>query len=482
MRYRHHNLKLRRAGLTLVEMLIALALSIFIMAILSEAFVKGLEVFGQYKALADLDQRLRTAANILRRDLRAPHFEGNKKLSECTFSGKAMPSIDNLPPVAFTAPQNAVLQRQLAPFRFVCPNEGFFSIEEWANRPSPPLAAPRATMFYEGQDASGRPSYRDQPAFNAAGGLAASSDVLHFTSRLEGNEPDRFFYGKTRLNSAVDGDITIPGSSGQVGSRYDARSNGLYTSQASELLYFLHTDETSLLPGVGTANGPVLTFNLYRQSWLLVPSRFSNDTAALGDPTYGNINAFRVENDLSGYLDPGNGVYYNTMSDVQHQARRVDPRLVRTPRLLASGLREGSDILLTNVISFDVKVLDPFAYKIPLGLPGGGFASGRGAYVDIGDVTSTTPGVNPFPTAAVVAGDALLPAFGGVVNPAPANYPLDVFDTGTQRYDGTIGTNTFSPSASPATHQYPFNSIQITIRVYEPKSRQTRQITIIQDM
>jgi hypothetical protein len=469
MRYRSLQNGTRRAGLTLVEMLIALALSIFIMAILSEAFVKGLEVFGQYKALADLDQRLRTAANILRRDLRAPHFEGSKKLSECTASSKAMPGIDGLPPGIFNPQQAEVLLRQLAPYRYVCPNEGFFSIEEWANRPA------GATMFFEGQDSTGRPSYRDQPAFDAAGNLIRSSDVLHFTARLEGNEPDKYFYGKTRPTSAVD-------SGGFVGSRYDSVGNGLYTSQASEMLYFLHTDETSLLPGAGTPLGPVLTFNLYRQAWLLVPSRFSNGTAPLGDTTYANINQFRIENDLSAFYDGGtNSVYYNTMSDSQHINRRVNPRVVRTPRLLSvGGLREGSDILLTNVISFDVKVLDPFAYKIPLGATGGGPVSGRGAYVDIGDTVQTVPGgVNPCPTAAVLPADNLLPAFGGVLNNTAA---LDVFDTGTRRFDGGVGTTTFSPTESPATHNFPINSIQITIRVYEPKSRQTRQITIIQDM
>ncbi|HQR42784.1 MAG TPA: hypothetical protein PLX97_08870 [Gemmatales bacterium] len=469
MRYRNRNHgHLSRAGLTLVEMLIALALSIFIMAILSEAFVKGLEVFGQYKALADLDQRLRTVANILRRDLQAPHFEGSKKLSECTASGKTMPSIDGLPASTLNPTQAALLQRQLAPYRFVSPSEGFFSVEEWANR------AAGATMFFEGQDTSNRPSYRDQLAFDALGNVVRSSDVLHFTARLEGNEPDKFFYGKTRLNSAAD-------NGGVVGSRYDSISNGLYTSQAAEMLYFLQTDETSLLPAVGTPGGPVLTFNLYRQAWLLVPSRFSNGTAPLGDPTYANINQFRVENDLSGFLDPGNGVFYNTMSDVQHRARRVDARAVRSTRVLSvGGLREGSDILLTNVISFDVKVFDPFAYKIPFGAVGGGPGSGRGAYVDIGDTVQTAPtGVNPCPTAAGDPNDNLQPAFGGVVNNVGVS---DVFDTGTQRFDGGIGTNTFTPAATPATHPFPFNSIQITIRVFEPKSRQTRQITIIQDM
>ena len=109
MRLHSSKLKSSRAGLTLVEMLIALALSIFIMAIMSEAFVKGLEAFGTFKALADLDQRLRTVANIIRRDLKAPHFDGSKKLSECTATGRAMPVLDGLLPRAYTADEAKAL-------------------------------------------------------------------------------------------------------------------------------------------------------------------------------------------------------------------------------------------------------------------------------------------------------------------------------------------------------------------------------------
>ena len=72
---------------------------------------------------------------------------------------------------------------------------------------------------------------------------------------------------------------------------------------------------------------------------------------------------------------------------------------------------------------------------------------------------------------------ALTPVFGGPIN---TGNPADAFDTGTNRLEGPIGGGTMTPV--PPSHRYPFTSIQITIRVYEPKSRQTRQITIIQDM
>ncbi len=480
-----------RAGLTLVEMLIALALSIFIMAIMSEAFVKGIEAFGNFKALADLEQRLRTVANIIRRDLKAPHFDGSKKLSECTVSGRAMPVLDGLRVGTYSAVEVNALLKQLAPYRFKTPAEGFFSVEEWPNRPA------GATMFFEGQDSSGRPSYRDLAVFNAAGNISIPSDTLHFTSRLEGNDPDKFIYGKVRTGSPLDGvGIGIPGIS-QGSSRYDIPGNNMYTSQAAELLYFLGGDGSQFTPGVTTPGGPVLTFNLYRQAWMLVPNRFSDGTSVTGDAFYstGTPAQYYIDNDVSA-VNTGGTFFFNSLADVQHRVRRINAGGIRSPRLLnLAGDLDGSDIMLTNVISFDVKVFDPFAYKIPYGLPGGGFASGRGAYVDIGDVVATpVGGANPYPTAATAPGDALVPVYGNTVNTTPLVQALlptavdnTIFDTGTSRFEGAptaAGTPAaaLSPLQSPPTHLFRFTSIQITIRVYEPKSKQTRQITIIQDM
>src|SRR5262249_25303957 len=70
----------RRRGFTLVELLVAMALTLFIMVILSEAFSAGLSSFRQLKAVSVMQERLRTAASILRRDLRAnlfPQASGN---------------------------------------------------------------------------------------------------------------------------------------------------------------------------------------------------------------------------------------------------------------------------------------------------------------------------------------------------------------------------------------------------------------------
>src|SRR5262249_20754316 len=126
-----------RSGFTLIEMLVAAALTLFVMTILSQAFVTSLEVFSQLKGLGDMEDGLRTAATIIRSDLRQNHFEGGRKLSDKTFwSGPPGPYDVPYPPglgVGPTTKKSAV-------------QNGFLHI--WQGSPS----------TLEGNDADGIPS------------------------------------------------------------------------------------------------------------------------------------------------------------------------------------------------------------------------------------------------------------------------------------------------------------------------------------
>jgi prepilin-type N-terminal cleavage/methylation domain-containing protein len=64
-----------RRGFTVVELLVSMALIVFIMVILSQAFAAGMETLRQLKALGDQEERLRAAATVLRRDLDAANFD-----------------------------------------------------------------------------------------------------------------------------------------------------------------------------------------------------------------------------------------------------------------------------------------------------------------------------------------------------------------------------------------------------------------------
>ena len=58
-----------RQAFTLIEVLVAMALTMFIMMILSQAFVAGLDTFSGLKAIGDLNADLRTASTLLKSDL-----------------------------------------------------------------------------------------------------------------------------------------------------------------------------------------------------------------------------------------------------------------------------------------------------------------------------------------------------------------------------------------------------------------------------
>ena len=70
---RHHSNE-RRAAFTLVEMLVASALILFMMWIIASAFEKALTSFRVLKTAGDMQEKLRAAATAIRRDLTRPHF------------------------------------------------------------------------------------------------------------------------------------------------------------------------------------------------------------------------------------------------------------------------------------------------------------------------------------------------------------------------------------------------------------------------
>jgi prepilin-type N-terminal cleavage/methylation domain-containing protein len=76
-----------RRGFTLIELLVAMALITLIMAILSQAFVAGLETFRHLKGIGDMNEELRGASIGLRRDVLASHFEANRLIEDAVRNG-----------------------------------------------------------------------------------------------------------------------------------------------------------------------------------------------------------------------------------------------------------------------------------------------------------------------------------------------------------------------------------------------------------
>jgi prepilin-type N-terminal cleavage/methylation domain-containing protein len=196
-----------RSGFTLVEMLVAAALAVFIMVILSEAFVASLESMRQLKAIGLLNDRLRTAAAILRRDLDADHFEGRRRLSDAGFWNQG------------------------------APREGFVRVFQGS------------ASILEGVDGWNIPSYRSQ------------DHCLHLFVKLRGQGRGEFFSAAVPTGGPLAGVAT--NYFGQPADANFQDTTGQYQTALAEVAYFL-------VPN-GTFAGSTSLCSLWRTQLAVVP-------------------------------------------------------------------------------------------------------------------------------------------------------------------------------------------------------------------
>ncbi len=135
---------------------------------------------------------------------------------------------------------------------------------------------------------------------------------------------------------------------------------------------------------------------------------------------------------------------------------------------LGSGSRPSDDIILTNVIGFDVKVWDPTQRDyVDLGYNGGNvlYANAPNGFAHYGDSNS------PLAGSANVA---------------------RVYDTWSTTYLGTAWNNGLDDNGNgivdddlertkPPPYPVPLRGVQVKIRVFEPDARQVREVTVVQD-
>jgi len=193
------------------------------------------------------------------------------------------------------------------------------------------------------------------------------------------------------------------------------------------------------------------------------------------------------------------------------------------PNATVASPRFGDDVVLTNVLSFDVKAFDPGAQVVSssngtalvpsdVGYPNGTGTISYGAYVDLNYLnlkTYTAPPLSYFsgPPAPPATPAAPTPPYGSMLGATPT------YDTWSFHYEaaGTYavigGANVFIPPAATnglidpnpttgvssgvvddpsedytaAPYPVPLRGIQVKIRCYEPDSRQVREVTIVQD-
>jgi type II secretory pathway pseudopilin PulG len=158
-----------------------------------------------------------------------------------------------------------------------------------------------------------------------------------------------------------------------------------------------------------------------------------------------------------------------------------------------SGERYGEDVMLTNVVGFDVKAFDCWA-----GFGAGGedvalvpgdfqYSSGggaRGVYVDMGD---TAPGGDYAGSPRSESTLSTLPGLRSIYDTWSFHYEHDGYnqrgsrDRGTDLLDtdGTSGVDDGSERETCAPYLRPLRGIQVSVRVYEPDSRQVQQVTVV---
>jgi prepilin-type N-terminal cleavage/methylation domain-containing protein len=392
-----------RPGFTLIELMVALALTMFIMVILSQAFTMSLETFSGMKGIGDMQINLRTAEVILRDDLRQDHFEGIRRLSDLTPTPGASQLMGPLP------------------------QAGFFAVRRSSN----PTLSAASPYYIEGYDASNLPSFR------------ATDHMLYMTVKRRGNRQENFFsasvngpvsvldqFFKAQTAYDVDGVLNLPYAT-QAAPYVTGSGSGIYNGQWAEVLYYLIRTGSTTEPHNPTSTLGTPIYALYRAQFVMVPDATNvNGVFANGQEmtTFAGISCNAGST----------SVVFFSPADAAHQpptgpVKRVIPDLhafapPATFDPANNRICAASTLVLPNVISFGIQVM-PLLSATFVDVPPPVSGAAYGLY----DTTKLSP------------------------THATTGYTNGAANTGLK-------------------------GIQITLRVWENNTRQTRQATIVQDL
>ena len=323
---------------------------------------------------------------------------------------------------------------------------------------------------------------------------------------------------KDGLGVAGDWDDAILFTSTSLTEPYRGMLGGIsggYQSQSAEIAWFCAVSSDQPLSSYG-----ITTYTLYRRQLLVAGYVADGPFATENRATFVSWPAFFSVNDISARVEGSNReyLYPNSLGDLTKRENRLlhsaafphhfflDP----SAGAILSGSRLGDDIVMTNVIAFDVRVFDPVAnIRSVNGIPaipgdagyGSGSNVGIGTYVDLGwDTTKTTPIATTasFPP----SGQSVFQGRGvSLLNAdSVAKLPVPTYDTWSSHYetngrdengnhiidDGTNGQddngNGLIDEGAEAETSAPYptrlRGFEIRIRCCDPRSRQIRQVTV----
>lgn len=423
-----------RPGFTLVELLVAAAVCVLIMAILAGAFSLGIDTVRQMKGTGDMMDQLRGAGVAMKDDLKAAHFLDDagqpKKLSEFRMDQISVKKNTTGATPQWVLDDDGVARK--------APVHGFVRI--------------RST------DISGTTQPDADRLTNGTG--VATDHYLHFTSILEGRTDDDYFRA-----SALD----------------EANNLRSYHSIAAEIAYFLEGP-------VGTTPGGTNLFRLIRRQRLLAIS----DTDRRDRPWPGSAAGNQAVISLRPSGQPSPPFILNTLADVTNPNNRLGRSIgvpsLPVPTSSASDIaiapmlsRPGEDTVLSNVLSFEVQV----AY-VGSGSPGETVQPGVPPMV-----VGTGPGAVAYPREFTPGGvtespfDTLPPASCSKNNVVAGN----TYDSWSAAFDSwrTDINQAKTPGEVNASANVPpllirVMAVQIRIRVWDHKTQNARQLTFVQDL
>jgi type II secretory pathway pseudopilin PulG len=415
----------RRHAFTIVELLVATALIIFVMAILAEAFSAGLTTFRQLKAIGDMQERLRTAAIVFRRDL-----------------------------TSFSIEDPAGNPWRLSSLQLNNP------------QPGKPGQQPPATGYFRiWQDSSGTTNEGNE---TVAGGTIASyrstKHVLQFTCKLNGPERENWHSAPVPAG--------LPLQSGAIDAQGPLayQQPGLLVSPWYEVTYFLQ--ESSDSGGNADTAGTTTLFSLHRREQVISVTPNPTNVTMTGAPSPASPYDVRAVSMDPSYTFNAPAVVTQPyrrfgMQALQNPPVATDPNLAGVPTTLnntpwlnppwaianevsagTNDARAGDDILLTDVLSFDIKV------------------------------AQITANPAPSPPTGIVFTD--LAAASSSLNTTFVNQSVSVFDTwSTQGQYASWNTPNTATSLPLAIRVL---AVKITLRVWDARTQQARELSIIQNM
>ena len=442
--------RISHRGFTLVELMVAMALIILMLSIMSQAFVIATGTMQGLKEVADMQEKIRPAITLLQRDLGAYHFEGSKKLSDPEFW-------DNGPP-----------------------KEGYFMV--WQDQAFEPVI---------GVEPSGNEGSYNGVSFRRSAALA--NHMLAFTVKLPGKTPNDFFESSlgASFGTIFTNATTNVGMKDANIRRFESNAN-LIHSDWSEVAYFLGPHNAGTTPvndgnTDGKNNPPSLPyFNLYRQQRIVLPSY---NIAGVNLPTPAdNLTNRDGFSELSFHPEPITILKFNSPNDLTVPWKRMGNRTLNLlgnrngplfSEFLNTSTKVNTDIIATNVISFDVKLLTDLRYD----------------YEDLSTILSqgSYSTYLPISNYAIANGNAAIRVFDTWTTDqgVSSNFAIPKYDFGywndiTRKWQpsgNSAGNNTLIPVWN-ATNNTGLNikAVQISLRVWDQKSNTAKMFVVVQKL